>query len=268
VVRDGEELVRGETGSEGRFTATLEAGVYRVSYGLPGYVPVVDTEVEVRGDRQLVTTTLSRMLEAALPGSAPTVRIILNWGSEPSQARDLDSHFYAASFEPPGHVYFGEKAASSGDQEIDLDVDDVDWGGPETVTLKNLAAGSYLYWVYNYSGEAPLGEADVVVRVLYDDAVQAEYRIPPEVSERSWRPMKALEVGSDLRPRLVKWSEAELAAGLHRETPMVDGAPVEGGTSAGEDSDAWLGCLLLVAVFVLAPVVFFVSMRKIIRRRR
>jgi len=107
-----------------------------------------------------------------------------------------------------------------------------------------------------------------VVRVLDDDAVQAEYHIPPEVGERSWRPMKALEVGPDLRPRLVEWSEAELAAGLDRATPSVDGAPVGVGTSAGEDSDAWLGCLSLIAVFMLAPAVVLVSVRKLMRRRR
>lgn len=267
VMRDGEELVRGETGSDGRFSATLEPGVYRVSYGLRGYVPVVDTEVEVRGDGQVVTTTLSRMLEAALPGSAPMVRIILNWGSDSDQARDVDSHLFAGSFEPPGHVYFGAKEARSGAQEIDLDVDDVDWGGPETVTLKNLEPGTYLYWVYNYSGEAPLGAADVVVRVLFEDAVQAEYRVPLDVGERSWRPMKALEVGPDLRPRLVDWNDAERASGLDRATPSSDGAPVQGGTSAADGREAWRGCvwILLVLVFLPACILFLVGR---FRRRR
>ena len=49
------------------------------------------------------------------------------------------------------HVYYKSRSTKPGTTS-ELDVDDTDWGGPETITLTNPAKGSYLYWVHDYSG--------------------------------------------------------------------------------------------------------------------
>ena len=59
----------------------------------------------MREDGQLVTVSLSRMLEATEAGGRE-VRIILNWGSRPDQVRDADSHLACACGAPDRHVYY------------------------------------------------------------------------------------------------------------------------------------------------------------------
>lgn len=69
------------------------------------------------------------------------LRIVLDWGAEP---KDLDSHI---SF-PGQHVFFSQKSGGN----ANLDVDDIDGFGPETITITKKHAGEkYLYAVHNYS---------------------------------------------------------------------------------------------------------------------
>ena len=261
----GEEpTLSGETDANGRFECQLSPGTYAVSYLLPGYVPIPDSPTVVSGDGQVITTTLSMMLEAegAAPGER-RIRIILNWGSETSQVRDADSHLLCPCGGESAHVYYAAKEHAGADHTVDLDVDDTDWGGPETVTLHDPPPGDYRYWVYDYSGEGPtLGESDVVVRVLVGDELTAEYRAPANASERAWWPFKALSVGPDLVPRLVPFSADELAAGVDRVIPTG----VEGeGTSEGGSGDEGL---LPTAIIVLIAFVVVINVVRAARRRR
>jgi len=69
------------------------------------------------------------------------LRIVLDWGAEP---KDLDSHI---SF-PGQHIFFSQKSGGNSN----LDVDDIDGFGPETITITKKHAGEkYLYAVHNYS---------------------------------------------------------------------------------------------------------------------
>ena len=81
----GGALSSGRTGADGRWTTPLPPGAYQVSYRLDGYVPYTSEATEVREDGQLVTVSLSRMLEATESGGRE-VRIILNWGSRPTRS--------------------------------------------------------------------------------------------------------------------------------------------------------------------------------------
>lgn len=242
--------VSGETDADGEFTCTLPAGTYAVTYLLRGYVPIADTLTTVERDGQLVTTTLSMMLEAEGAAGERRVRLILNWGSSGDQVRDADSHLLCPCTAPPGHVFYSAKEHAAAGHGAALDVDDTDWGGPETVTLHDPPPGSYSYWVYDYSGPpATLGGSEVVVRVLFGDTVAAEYRAPDTVTGRAWAPFKALVVGGDLRPALVPFSPEELAAG----TDLVIPAGFEGeGVGSGSGGDS--GCGGSLALFAFAAI--------------
>jgi hypothetical protein len=261
----GEEpIVSGETDADGRFECHLLPDTYAVSYVRPGYVPIADSPTAITGDDQVITTTMSMMLEAeGAPPGERRVRIILNWGSRTSQVRDADSHFLCACGGPTAHVYYAAKEHDGPDHSVDLDVDDTDWGGPETVTLHDPPPGNYVYWVYDYSGEAAtLGSSEVVVRVLVGDELTAEYRVPAHLTDRVWLPFKALAVGADLAPRLVPFSADELAAGADRVLPA--GHEGEGTSEGGSGSEG----LIPTAVFVLIAFVIVVNLIRWARRRR
>jgi len=222
VSRDGvPEKVLGSTGENGRLEAPLEAGSWLVSYRLPGYVPIEKTELTVTGPA-LVTATLSPMLEAMGASDKRRVQLVLNWGSDSSQAKDLDSHLRCGCPQST-EVYFSSKEHHGGDHTVELDVDDMDWGGPETITLLDAPPGEYEYWVERYSWAPPhLGGSGAIIRVIFDDRVEAEYRVPPELDRKKWRPFKRLVVDEMRQPRIVPFTEQELAQGADRSSLEED----------------------------------------------
>jgi len=97
---------------------------------------------------------------------SPTVtgnglRIVLSWGNctDPNVPCDLDSHLTGPTSPPDAagrfHVaYFQEFYFNSPDTVAVLDNDAVSGLGPETITLRQKAAGIYKYYVHNYSDGA------------------------------------------------------------------------------------------------------------------
>jgi len=97
---------------------------------------------------------------------SPTVigggfRIVLTWGdcTNPEVPCDLDSHATGPTSPPDAagrfHVaYFNEFYFNSPDTVAVLDNDAVSGLGPETITLRQKAAGIYKYYVHNYSDGA------------------------------------------------------------------------------------------------------------------
>jgi hypothetical protein len=69
------------------------------------------------------------------------LRIVLNWGAEP---RDIDSHLVF----PGNHVYFSDKNG----EDANLDVDDTNGYGPETITVEKRKPGvKYIYALHNFT---------------------------------------------------------------------------------------------------------------------
>ncbi len=271
-VGDQSVVATGVTGPDGRWSAALAAGTYRASFSLAGYVPYTSELTEVRRDGQLVTVSLSPMLEAT-GEVASQVRIILNWGSQPDQVRDVDSHLACPCQEPPGHVSYSSKVHEGEGHRVELDVDDTDWGGPETVTLTDPPAGSYLYWVHDYSaGPGVLGSSDIVVRVVIGDHEAGEFRVLKGVGTRAWRPFKAIAVGADGQATVVRFTPDEIADGLDLQVredlqppeTLAPATPSEGGLSEQAARLITIGSRTLV--FALVAVAILVV--ALIRRRR
>ena len=260
-VAGGAAIASGRTGPDGRFTAQLPAGAYQVSYRLEGYVPYTSETTEVREDGQLVTVSLSRMLEATESGGRE-VRIILNWGSRPDQVKDADSHVACPCGSGLGHVYYQNRAHEGPEHKVELDVDDTDWGGPETITLTRPVPGAYLYWVHDYSGPpATLGASDVVVRVVIGSREAGEFRVFKGVTRRAWRPFKAIEVSPEGLPTLVRFTEDEIAEAADlavppdlqppESAPATSSAPGEP-ASPGRFPSAILYTLVFIALVLFA----------------
>ena len=198
---EGEDaFAEGVTDDSGGWVAeALPLGTCYVTYAKPGYVTIEATEVEVRGDGQVVTISLLPALESeGGPDGEPLplrVELILNWGSDPQRhVKDADSHL--CSSDGQVHVFYADKhGVAANGSPLELDVDDMDWGGPETVTLNDSPPGTYLYWVHDYTGSIQhLGDSDVVVRLIEGNTLLAEYRCEPTLTARLWRPFKQLVI--------------------------------------------------------------------------
>jgi hypothetical protein len=261
----GGEAASGRTGSDGRWAARLAPGLYEVSYRLEGYVPYTSGGTEIREDGQLVTVSLTRLLEATESGGRD-VRIILNWGSRPDQVRDADSHLACPCGSGGGHVSYRNRTHEAADHKVELDVDDTDWGGPETITLTRPLPGTYLYWVHDYSGPpARLGASDAVVRVVIGAQEGGEFPVLRGITRRAWRPFKAIEVGRDGQPTLVRFTEDEIAEGADLAVPAELQPPDPEPTAPSSSPTGWR---FPFPPTVLLAVVVLLLILKARRRRR
>ncbi len=80
-------------------------------------------------------------------------RIVLTWGETP---KDVDAHLYTPSISGQAyHIFY--RSACRGDRDAppyaDLDIDDRNSFGPETITIAQFAPGTYNYIVHNYGGQ-------------------------------------------------------------------------------------------------------------------
>jgi tetratricopeptide (TPR) repeat protein len=118
------------------------------------------------------------------------MRIVLNWGKYPE---DLDSHL---SFKG-NHIYFQHKKGNM----ANLDVDDTDSYGPETITIENKKFGeSYHYFVHDYSNKEDmnsyqLSASGAKVFVYVGQSLVKTYYIPKNKKGNVWNLFKINENG-------------------------------------------------------------------------
>ena len=130
--RNGEQAVSAVTDAQGQ--ATLNANFADDASSLliikkPGFSNLV-----VKCPCAGMTYAISPVMR-----NLDGMRIVLNWGASPS---DLDSHLVY----PGNHVYFSQKEGT----DANLDVDDTDSYGPETITIERKHSGErYVYAVHN-----------------------------------------------------------------------------------------------------------------------
>lgn len=115
---------------------------------------LVSTNTSSQSQTQIVATLNQPVPLADCLILAPdTATVKLTWGELPD---DLDSHLYG----PDGnsgqfHIYFAHQAQEVGSTVLALDVDDVTSFGPEIITIPAFpVAGTYSYYVNNYSGDS------------------------------------------------------------------------------------------------------------------
>ncbi|EPD5941085.1 tetratricopeptide repeat protein [Escherichia coli] len=113
------------------------------------------------------------------------MRVVLSWGEKPF---DLDSHLIF----PGGHIYFDSKEGT----DANLDVDDTDSYGPETVTISKKHFGeSYIYAVQDYSNKGLpnsnyLSASKAKVFVYVGSSLVRSYSVPAGKRENIWTVFK------------------------------------------------------------------------------
>lgn len=137
----------------------------------PGYSTLV-----ARCPCQGMTYALSPVMH-----SLDGLRVVLSWGRSPS---DLDLH---AVF-PRNHVFFSRKQG----ENANLDVDDTDSFGPETITIEKKAFGQpYLFAVHDYTNKtertrAALAESGAKVFVYIGESLIRRYEVPKAKQGTLW----------------------------------------------------------------------------------
>ncbi len=120
-----------------------------------------------------------------------SMRVVLGWGSSPT---DLDSHMVY----PGNHISFNHKLGDNGN----LDVDDTDSFGPETITLTRRENGKpYIYAVHDFSDKHEpetnnLSRSDAKVFVYIGDSLVRTYYVPKDQSGNLWTVFKINENGA------------------------------------------------------------------------
>lgn len=108
-------------------------------------------------------------------------RIVLSWGESPS---DLDSHLTgpdSSGGDSRFHVFFAEP----GTDIANLDVDDIDSFGPETITVSPeggssiLRPGLYRYSVHHFFGDRTISTSSATVKLISADGSIDRTFTPP-----------------------------------------------------------------------------------------
>ncbi|WP_163411315.1 tetratricopeptide repeat protein [Flavobacterium ajazii] len=183
IQRNGESSAKSLTNNQGRTTINS------------GFLDDSNTLLIIKKDNYsslVVKCPCNDMTYALSPymKNLDGMRIVLNWGKNPY---DLDSHL---SF-PGNHIYFQHKEGSFSN----LDVDDTDSYGPETITIENKRFGeTYHYFVHDFSNKNDLNSnklsaSDAKVFVYVGQSLVKTYYIPKNKTGNVWNLFKINENG-------------------------------------------------------------------------
>ena len=175
VQKNGAQSVGALTGRDGLVNVTpafadTDEGVLLI-IKKAGYSPLV-SKCPCRG----MTYALSPVMHG-LDG----LRVVLTWGSTPA---DLDLH----AVYPGNHVFFSKKLG----RDANLDVDDTDAFGPETITIEKKAFGEpYVFAVHDFTNRrfpdrAALAESRARVFVYIGESLIRRYEVPSSGQGTLW----------------------------------------------------------------------------------
>lgn len=141
---NGEAFKTLTTDSSGSFNFTnLTTGNYTLVFKKDGYIKNI-SNLFLNSNNNGDTVTQ----DFTIAPFSDNIRIVLSWGELPY---DLDSHFVKMTNNSrEWHIYYDDQNPYG--IESNLDVDDTDSYGPETITLTSIDNNSvYKYYVHNYS---------------------------------------------------------------------------------------------------------------------
>lgn len=159
--------------------ASVAAGTYTVVAKANGFTDGTRTGISVGG-----TSVSNQDLFLSASGVSGQVRIVLTWGSSPS---DLDAHLIGPNSDGSRfHIYYAFRGSCTASPFACLDVDVTSGRGPETVTISQSRTGAYRFYVNNYSaalnGSAPssttLGSSNARVDVYIGNALARTFGVP------------------------------------------------------------------------------------------
>ena len=169
----GDIIESAVTDADGNYSVTLPLGNYTIFAEKDGYISGTFNIIVQSG------TTDSQNGTITPRGLGNNFRIVLTWGENP---RDLDSHVVGTLSNGDNfHVYYNANYRYDGDIEVcNLDVDDKNSYGPETITLNTNTSEPYYYYIYRFDGKGTVGTSEAQVRVYQNDTLIAKYNVPTD----------------------------------------------------------------------------------------
>ena len=151
------------------YTENLEYGYYTAEFTKEGYV--IQYLNVVATNNNDVALHQDTVFSPEAHGS--DFRITLQWEANP---RDEDAHIVGEGF----HVYFSKKNAYDDDGNLiaNLDHDDTQGNGFETITLTVDPTKTYQYYVYHYAGTGSLSTSNAFVTVYQGGVMIKQYSVP------------------------------------------------------------------------------------------
>lgn len=181
-VQTGEIVAETTSDAQGHFSVNLSAGTYTAEASKEGYITAYKNCVsQVAEVEQNITLT-------PVLGEGEW-RFVLTWGEHPY---DLDSHLTGPNGNNRFHVFFHDKVARSGSEELaNLDVDDITSYGPETITIVKKDDGVYRYSVHDYTNRGKtdskaMSNSGATVKVYNGSNLLKTFNVPTNVVGTVW----------------------------------------------------------------------------------
>ena len=173
--------------TNGAFRVELEPGDYTVEVKADGYsTEYFDLNVTDKSNTADISLTISPSL------AANEVRFVLEWGATPP---DLDAHLVGTIDGTTVNVNFMTKTASkNGTVLADLDVDNRQGFGPETVTMHK-TNGKVEYMVHRYSMSGSIAQSGATVKIYTSNSSQPIIVAPPDNVNSEWWTVCTVENG-------------------------------------------------------------------------
>ena len=157
---------------EGNYSIELPQGNYRMVGNKEGFI---ENEVEVVSVAD--TNSDNQNLTLSPNITSDQARFVLTWGEQPY---DLDLHMKGpgAGSDEYGHIcYYRKTYADSIETLYELDVDDTNSYGPETITIEKEQSGEYIIYVYDYTNglkdsSSALGDSGAKITAYTSTGVQ------------------------------------------------------------------------------------------------
>ncbi len=175
--KTGDVLASDTSDGSGNYNIDITTGTYTAEVSLDGYTSEFTTIALTADEDSIKNFPLNEQLAEG------ETRIVLSWGATPS---DLDSHIQVPK-------------ATSGTTEISyrnrseegtaLDVDDAGGFGPETITISTANAGTYTYWVQDYSNKGSdtstaLANSGAEVKVYNSSGLAKTFTVPNTAGDK------------------------------------------------------------------------------------
>ncbi len=162
------------------FPALAEDGVYQVSFRAKKYVPT-EFPIEI-----MAGTIFFNRFSVSPQLDIKYLRVILDWDESP---QDLDAHFVK---EGAYHISFRDmKTLADGNGQLDRD--DMDAYGPETITLTEIShTSTYEYFVHDFSNQHntssnALSQSKATVKVYGEGKLLNVFQIPERKAGTVWK---------------------------------------------------------------------------------
>lgn len=169
-----------ESDDNGSFYFQAPIGSYELSISKDGFTTNTK-DITLICDKSDVNISLNPSNQQPISGN---LRAVLHWGSRP---HDLDSHIVGPQGNGWFHVYYSNKY----DNSVNLDVDDTDGYGPETISINEVEPGIYSYYIHNYTNRYSnnsnaLASSGAYIELYIGNTLMYTIHVPEEEDGTLW----------------------------------------------------------------------------------